>query len=177
MIPSEKTSNQLCFGWCSLVLGGRWLVVGVVGVGGSDTSIHNVYVHDERSCIATKGTSPASKSLPEAAIQGRQDQKCLAVDRPVHVHTFPIQHAEAGNDEHRCRKASNGGSPAKKPKDTPRNRQERQISMPGPTGTADTGIGRPARLPNDTAFSNTSLSPAHCSYKMRSSRNETPTDP
>ena len=43
----------------------------------------------------------------------------------------------------------------------PTKRQERQISMPGPQGTADTEIGRPGRRQCETTFSRTSQPKAH----------------
>ena len=55
--------------------------------------------------------------------------------------------------------------------------QDRPISMPGPNGTADTEIGRPGLLFRGTAFSKTSLSPAHSSYSMSTSTKDTPPIP
>ena len=58
-----------------------------------------------------------------------------------------------------------------------KNMQKRHKSMPGPSGTADSEIGRLALRYPRVAFSSTGRSPAHNSYKMRSSTNEIPPTP
>ena len=67
--------------------------------------------------------------------------------------------------------------PTKATRRLPKNLQERQISMPGPIETADTEIGRPTLRYLGIALSRQSRSPAHCSYRMSNSTNETPPTP
>ena len=54
------------------------------------------------------------------------------------------------------------------------NRQERQISAPGPNGTPTLKLGVPVSDTVGTAFSETSLSPARISYRMSISTSDTP---
>ena len=64
-----------------------------------------------------------------------------------------------------------------RPEKSPTNLQERQISTPGPNGTADTEIGPPDLRYRVTAFTMTSLSPAKSSCRMSISTNDTPPTP
>ena len=59
----------------------------------------------------------------------------------------------------------------------PINWQERQISMPGPGGTADTEIGCPGHQYLGIAFSNANLFPAQSSNKTKDSTQEMPPTP
>ena len=102
-----------------------------------------------------------------AANQGNQAQMSHVDERQVHARIFPTdmpQPAMISPNPTRNKSPKTTRQSIQKPKNTA-NLQERHMSMPGPTGTADTEIGRPGLLPYGSTFSRTRRSPAHFSYR------------
>ena len=118
----------------------------------------------------------------EAAAHSRMPPKqFLLALKGARGHSSPTQCAEVCSDWlQKCKAQTCQYHQAKYKRisqEPPMNRHDLQISMPGPSGTADTAIGRPGLRYLGEAFCKTSLSPAHNSYKTSISTLETPPTP